>query len=202
MMRKHIIMPKEQTWYMAQQKKKGNALNTFLKCFQISETVTMWCRIGWVKDCGIEKVRRILSPLSLGNCVGGLEISVYSFPHSLFQSQQALAIEYTLAFLGCLSWFFSSYFFYPPPLSPVVTCTFPPPTSPHSTPHPHSPFLSSAIVLWWRQVQQEVHLHLYHTCNVLSAGLNTTVSTWHFGNACLSSQALIPRLISHETWVE
>lgn len=35
------------------------------------------------------------------------------------------------------------------------------------------------------RVQQEVHLHLYHTCNVLSAltaGLSSVVSTCHFGN--------------------
>lgn len=35
------------------------------------------------------------------------------------------------------------------------------------------------------EVQQEVHLHLYHTCNVLSsliAGPNSMVSARHFGN--------------------
>lgn len=35
MMCKHFVMPKEQTGYMAGQKKE--ALNTFENCFQISE---------------------------------------------------------------------------------------------------------------------------------------------------------------------
>lgn len=114
---------------------------------------------------------------------------VHFLPHSLFQCRQACAPEHTLAFSGCLSWFFSSYFGFtppfPPPLPLVVTCTFPPPTSLlHSMPHPLSLTFSSSLCCSCDEsrVQQEVHLHLYHSCNVLSAliaGLNSMGSTWH-----------------------
>lgn len=103
----------------------------------------MWYRIGWVKDRKSENRSGMISFVTwpwvtvLGAWV---IICVYSFPLYLFHSRQALAPEHTPAFLQCLSWFFSSYFVYPPPLSPVVTCTFLPPTSLHSMPHPLSPF--------------------------------------------------------------
>lgn len=71
-------------------------------------------------------------------------------------------------------------FFFPhfPPLSPVVIDTLPPQTPPPPVSLPY--FISDE-----GRVQQEVHLHLYHTCNVLSAltaGLSSVVSTCHFGS--------------------
>lgn len=69
----------------------------------------------------------------------GLRYLLCLFFSTLTQRGQALAPVHTPAFLGCLSWYFSSHFVYPQPLSPDVTNTFPPPTTTHhatSTPAP------------------------------------------------------------------
>lgn len=98
---------------------------------------------------------------------------------------------------------FSPRIFYTPPtLSPVATSTFPPPTSPHSLPPAHS--TPPPHLCHWRQGATSGAICIYIThVNMLSAPLaepNSMVSTWH--SAHLSSQDLIPRLISLEARVE
>lgn len=164
--------------------------------FHISESVSTWCR---VKDGGVRDHQwlNLLRPASSGNSQG-LETCCAFLPHTLFQSRQARAPEHTPAFLGCRPSFFTSYFVHPHRSPPLVTCAFPTPTS-SKPPHPH--FFPLHLCDGGGRVQQGVHLHLYHTCNVLSArraGLNSMASTWHFGNRMPVISRPHPK--AHFTW--
>lgn len=141
----------------------------------------------------------IKSPLVTASGAGDMFCAFLSF-RTLFQSRQAHAPEHTPAFLGCPPWFFTSYFVHPPTwlphLSPVLFL------HQHllSLP-PHPPFSPLHLCDGGGRVQQEVHLHLYHTCNVLSAliaGLNSMASTWHLGNRMPVISRPHPK--AHFTW--
>lgn len=148
----NILLCQKRTVDLWQGKKIKNALNKF--SFPNVWDVTVGCKTGWVKDCGIEKVRTAMIssvPCPQVSISGaGDSFCFCFFPVLFFQCRQAPPPEHTLAFLGCLCWFFSTYFFCPTPLSPVVTNTFLPLTSPICC-QIHSPFffpfLSSAVVL-------------------------------------------------------
>lgn len=89
-------------------------------------------------------------------------------------------------------------------LSSLVTCGFSPP-----------PLFFSPTILLLRspslqkyyegRVQQEVHLHLYHMCNVLSALMtepSSMVSTWQFGDQMPVTSSLHPETYFTGTWQE
>lgn len=103
-------------------------------------------------------------------------------PHSLCRLRREFAPEHS-TLLGCFSRFLSSYFFSTSHHSHQLSLTL----CLLRHPPPHPPPLVSLLyfVSDEGRVQQEVHLHLYHTCNVLSAltaGLSSVVSTCHFGS--------------------
>lgn len=191
----------DMTW----QKKKAHN-NKIIKCFS-------QCGVGWVKDYG-KLQYDLLSVLSSGNCLGCWRYLLWPFLSTLllFQSRQALAHEHTLAFLGCLSWFVLSrlIFFLPPYPSPQLSSALfhhrPLLTPCHIQRHPFFFFLptllTSAIALWWRQESNRRSICIYIThvmCSVLLwLGLNSMVSTWHFGNRMPVISSPHPK--AHFTW--
>lgn len=81
-------------------------------------------------------------------------------------------------------------------LSPALYLCKPLLLTPCHVRYPTSSSSSSTAPLMKAEVQQEVHLHLYHTCNVLSSlmagaeqhGINTTLWEWHACHLEPSSQ--------------
>lgn len=198
MMLKLFAMPEVPAWSIVGQKHYPKTL-----LVSNSQSKAVWKRGKKIRT------EAVWPPLSL--VLGVWDIyCICSFLHFLYTCRQALVPARSAAFLGCLSRFFSSYFFHsPPPISPVVTSTFHPPTSPHSTPHPLSsgflpPHPRHSAVMKAGSNRRSICIYITHV--MCSKPLWVGWTAWYQHDTLeitwLSTQAFILRLISYETRVE